>query len=102
MFLWVEVFERATGGESQWLVTNLVESRVQARVVVDDEWTVLGGTDNHVVILTRTDLGEDVIEVRAVIRGQASSRVELQQDDRLIHELQEDMREGVNTHRRVS
>lgn len=72
-YLWVEVFQRGTDDGSVWLVANLLEGTVQARVVVDDDWTLLAGNDTHVVILTRTALGEEVVELRAIMPGQDGS-----------------------------
>ena len=98
--LWVEVFQRVTEGESEWLVTNLSEGAVQARVVIEDSWTLLAGTATHVVILTRTELGEEVIEVRAIIPGHESfPPAELGQSDCFVLE---EFERGAHIQRRCS
>ena len=66
--LWIESYAPVPEPGAEWLVADLVEGTVQAAVVVDDDWTLLAGTEDQVVVLARTDLGEEIVQVRALVR----------------------------------
>ena len=99
VFLWVEAFEPSADGKSEWLVANLLDGTVQARVVVDDDWTLLAGTQSHVVVLSHTDLGEEIIETRAIVPGQGRFRVPAGQSHCTVLD---ELKEGVHIQRRSS
>ncbi len=64
--LWVEKFGRTPGEPSTWFVTNPGEGTIRASITVDDKTTLLGGTERQAVLLRRSELGEEILEVRAV------------------------------------
>ena len=67
-FLWIKRYDPGPGPGAEWLVADLVGGSIHATVMVDDDWTILAGTEDQVTVLTRTDLGEEVVQVRAIER----------------------------------
>ena len=67
--LWIEMFARGPGETVTWFVTSPREGTVRATITVDDQTTLLGGTEGQAVLLRPNELGVEIVEVRAVRRG---------------------------------
>ncbi len=66
--LWVERFESRTDGGSVWLVIDPSERKVLATAAIGPGITLLGGNGSVAAVLTRTELGEEVVSVRSILR----------------------------------
>lgn len=74
--LWVKPFE-ADGEPSprpDWFVLDPAKEAVLARVAVDSSTVLLGGSEDRAVLLRRTEMGEEFVQVREVVRAAPASR----------------------------
>ncbi len=72
--LWVEKFAvGAPAGEAEeteWIVTNPLRGDVGATVVVEPGVKLLGGAGELAVVVVHTDLDEEIVQVRKILRGE--------------------------------
>ena len=69
--IWVEpsVIEPGTGGQTVWFVASARDEALRATIALDSNKTLLGGNASIAVLLRRTELEEEIVEVYAVLRG---------------------------------
>ena len=69
--IWVDPYqtEPGTGGNTVWFVASARDEALRATIALDSNKTLLGGNSRIAVLLRRTELEEESVEVYAVLRG---------------------------------
>lgn len=69
--IWVEPYgtELGTVGQTVWFVASARDEALRATIALDSNKTLLGGNASIAVLLRRTELEEESVEVYAVLRG---------------------------------
>ena len=69
--IWLEPYEPELGtrGKTVWLVASARDETLRAAIALDSDKTLLGGNASIAVLLRRTELMEESVEVFAVLRG---------------------------------
>ena len=69
--IWLEPYETELGtrGKTVWFVASARDETLRATIALDSDKTLLGGNASIAVLLRRTELMEESVEVYAVLRG---------------------------------
>ncbi len=59
--------EPGTEGKTVWFVASAREETLRATIALESDRTLLGGNADIAVLLHRTELGEESVEVYAVV-----------------------------------
>lgn len=67
--VWLQKFGNGIEGETtEWIVVDPVGGAVRATVSIDADVELLGGNDSLAAVLVRTELEEEVVQVRRILR----------------------------------
>ena len=66
--LWLQPFASDPEDEPPWLIVDPVAGVVRATVDVGPDLELLGGSEDAVAVLGRTELGEQFVQVRRIVR----------------------------------
>lgn len=67
--LWLQKFGNGIEDEtSEWMVVDPASGAVRATASIDAEVELLGGNDRLAVVVVRTELDEEVVQVRRILR----------------------------------
>ena len=69
--VWVKPFKAdgRPGPRPDWFVVDPTRAAVLARVAVDSSTVLLGGSEDRAVLRGRTEIGEEFVQVREVVRA---------------------------------
>lgn len=74
--IWIDITtpNRAQNGKTVWFVASAQEEALRATITLDSDKTLLGGNASIAVLLRRTELEEEIVEVYGVVRGAGGKR----------------------------
>lgn len=67
--VWLQPFTSDPESELPWMVVDPIEGVVRATVEVGPDLELLGGSEDAVAVLGQTELGEQFVQVRRIVRG---------------------------------
>lgn len=66
--VWLQPFASDPEADPPWLIVDPIEGVVRASVDVGPDLELLGGSEDAVAVLGRTELGEQFVQVRRIVR----------------------------------
>lgn len=67
--VWLRKFgNESEAGTSEWIVVDPSDGKVRSTALIGAEVELLGGNDTLAVVLVKTELGEEIVQVRQILR----------------------------------
>ena len=67
--VWLRPFASPAESEPRWVIVDPIEGVVRATVEVGPDLELLGGSEDAVAVLGQTELGEQFVQVRRIVRS---------------------------------